>query len=259
MCFCWSLCCRGRPWCHAQVSFLKPGRGRVCVRIDWRLAFLCPVFKTHSFPPSESCPVYLIHALRAHLFFLVNDSSLCHQQAHAWAYGVGTPGPRTCPVMKFSVCCCIAHVLLRASSVSAPLLHQQRRHRPQDGVLYLDLCCSQHAETCYLHRVRVCVLQKFPGTPRFRSHFRNDWTSGWRLMDFEPVLPVTILFLLLSKSACFHNTLYSFVNFWIKFLHLLFAIIFWVPSPVSKLGLHFSSRIQPLNSSLKKIIFKLYY
>lgn len=156
---------------------------------DWlTTGFPLPIIQTHPFPPSESCPVYLIHALRAHLFFSKWLFTLPSGQAHAWAHGVGT---QDLGLARDEIFCLLLHSACASESIYQSLLPppSTEAHRPQDGVLYLDLCCSQHAETCYLHRVRVCVLVEIPWLPRFRSHFGNDWTSGWRLMDFEPVLP----------------------------------------------------------------------
>ena len=96
-------------------------------------------------------------------------------QAHAWAHGVGGSGPRTCPVMKLSVCCGIAHVLLRASvSLCSPPSTEEPRASGWCALAWLR--CSQHAETCYLCRVHVCVLVEVLWLPKFGSHF-SKWLN----------------------------------------------------------------------------------
>ena len=202
-------------------------------RIDW-LAFLCPVFKTYSSPPSESCPVYLTRP-RGPSFSSVNDSPFCHQGRHA--PGVGGSGPRVCPgnsdaALWWTFLSVVACVILRVRQhlwVSAPLLHQQRSHVSQDKVLYLDSCFGQHAETCYLRRVHLCVLVEVLRLSRFRSHFSrwlNFRVKADRFWADSPPLAF-------SFCCCLNQFLLITPHIHVLSLNRIpsppLATIFWVP------------------------------
>lgn len=145
----------------------------------------------------------------------------------------------------------MAHVILRVRrylSVS-PLLHHYRSHVSQDNVLYLDLCCSQHAETCHLHRVHFCVLVKVLRLSGFRSRF-SKWLNCRAKADgfwanSPPLLFSFCCYLsqFLLITPCIHILSLNWILLPPPHYHILSAQDLWE-------NWAFSIWTQPLNSSL---------
>lgn len=116
-------------------------------------------------------------------------------------------------MMNFSICCCTYDFERQHLSASAPLLHYLKSHISQDSVLYLDLCCRQHAETCYLHIVHLWVLVEVLRLSGFGLHCSKWLNCRVKCDGFWVESPLFTVFFLLSKSISPHNTPYSCIIF----------------------------------------------